>query len=94
MRPTHPAEEVFDYVSSVYASRESAYPYAGAQQQCRVANISAAGAITLDPEPGFEVIPGDDVAAVKAAIVNTGPLAAYFWIAEDFFSYDSGQWVC
>lgn len=84
---------MFHYVSSVYAVREAAYPYAGVDQECRLASTSAVGAITLDPVPGFELIPGDDVAAIKAVLASNRSLAAYFWVADDLYSYDSGQWV-
>ncbi|KAL4451876.1 hypothetical protein ABPG75_007538 [Micractinium tetrahymenae] len=83
-------EEVFDYASSSYVLREDAYPYSGTLQECRVGSIAPACAMTLDPEPGYEVIPGDDIRLVKDALVNRAPLAAYWYTEDGFFSYDSG----
>lgn len=87
--PRH-AEEVFTYVSRMYAVREKEYPYTGAAGPCRAATAKTVGAVTLEASPGYEVVPGD-VASVKRALVERGPLAAYMHVSEEFLAYDSGE---
>lgn len=84
------SEDVFDYVSKQYALPDKAYRYTGTDDgECRLGSVPTSGAVTLSPEPGYDVIPAD-IQLVKQALVDRGPLAAYWYVEENFFAYDSG----
>ncbi|KAL4421141.1 hypothetical protein ABPG77_000776 [Micractinium sp. CCAP 211/92] len=83
------AEEVFDYVSNLYALREDAYPYKGSVQGCRVDSLPPSPGVTLSPAPGYDIVPAN-TQLVKQLLIERGPLAAYWFVEEGFFAYDSG----
>lgn len=58
LRP-NAAEDVFTYVSTSFAAQESGYrPYA-AHNGTSCLTASPAGAVTVAPAPGYDVIPGN-----------------------------------
>ncbi len=89
-RPARSAEEVFDYVSNLYALREDAYPYKGTSQACRVDSLPPSPGVTLSPAPGYDIVPAN-TQLVKQLLIERGPLAAYWFVEEGFFAYDSGR---
>lgn len=88
-----PAEEPLLYASKTFATSEAAYPYAARQGACRdVPGNPAAppGALTAS-KPGFIYV-DPDPAAIMTALINNGPLVAYFNVKNAFYSYAGGEW--
>ncbi|KAL4431183.1 hypothetical protein ABPG75_006439 [Micractinium tetrahymenae] len=84
-------EDAFSYVSSLYAVGERFYKYTGRNNSaCSIpAILNKNDSVSLYPSPGFAAIDGDPD-AIMAAVYNTGPVTAYFYVEESFLSYTSG----
>jgi hypothetical protein len=69
--------DVFRFVSQRPVATEVAYPYRAVRGACRLASVSKFGALTVAPAPGFQWVPSNP-AAIMRAISSHGAVVVYF----------------
>jgi hypothetical protein len=91
--PPHPADDVFKFASTFYATSEASYPYTAVTGTCKSWATSVAsapaGSIAATPSPGFKWVAAS-ADAIMSAVSSTGPVAIYFNVQGAFWSYTSG----
>ncbi len=85
--PFYFESDIFDYMKNNGTLKESCFPYSATSQSCsdRCENWQNETVKILD----YQLVPAD-VADIKQALADYGPVTVYMEIYDDFYYYNSG----